>query len=66
MNFFLITFGLCVKFSYIVEYMKFLEVIGQENIKRLLICEAKVNHVFYVLFFDGPEGIGKLSLIVEY
>lgn len=46
--------------------MKFSEITGQENVKRLLIYSAKAKRIPHALLFDGPEGTGKLPLAIAY
>ncbi len=46
--------------------MRFKEIIGQEEVKRLLINTVKENRVSHAQLFLGPEGSGSLPLAVAY
>lgn len=46
--------------------MFFRDVIGQEEAKRRLIREAKEGKIAHARLFCGPEGIGKLPLVIAY
>lgn len=46
--------------------MFFKDVVGQEEAKRRLIYEAKKGEIAHARLFCGPEGIGKLPLVIAY
>ena len=46
--------------------MFFKDVIGQEEAKQRLICEAQEGKIAHARLFCGPEGIGKLPLAIAY
>lgn len=46
--------------------MLFREVVGQEDIKSRLRCEANEGRVAHALLFYGPEGCGKLPVALAF
>lgn len=46
--------------------MRFADVVGQEEIRRRLIDEARGNRVPHALMLTGPAGSGKLPLALAY
>jgi DNA polymerase III subunit delta' len=46
--------------------MRFSEIIGQTEVKKLLIQSVKDQRVSHALLFAGPEGCGSLPLAIAY
>lgn len=48
------------------KQMKFSEVIGQENLKKLLINSVRDNRISHAQMFNGKIGYGSLALALAY
>lgn len=46
--------------------MRFADVIGQEKVKRHLLCMVQSGQLPHALMFCGPQGVGKLPLALAF
>ena len=46
--------------------MFFKDVIGQEEVKRRLLCSVDNDHVAHAQLLCGPEGVGKFAMAMAY
>ena len=46
--------------------MRFSDIIGQEQVKHLLVQAVRDGRVPHAQLFSGPTGVGKLSLALAY
>ncbi len=48
------------------RFMKFSEVIGQNEVKQQLLRSVREERISHAQLFTGPEGSGKLALAIAY